>query len=118
MRTILVISQHPRELVKKLKCYQSITVDLGNILEYNSTNGRSVIFYLVNNVMDFNIRLKGIKFHMIIDDGTSDIYNDVANENRLKRWVNKFIDVVGTRYINNKNTNNIIEIVEKEMRDY
>lgn len=118
MRTILVISQHPRELVKRLKCYQSITVDLDNILEYNSTNGRSVIFYLVNNVMDFNIRLKGIKFHMIIDDGTSDIYNDATNTNRLKRWVNKFVDVVGTQYINNKNTNDIIEIVEKEMENY
>lgn len=118
MRTILVISQRPRELVKKLKCYQSITVDLGNILEYNSTNGRSVIFYLVNNAMDFNIRLKGIKFHMIIDDVTSDIYNDIANKNKLKRWVNKFVDVVGTRYINNKNTNDIIEIVEKEMENY
>lgn len=118
MRTILVISQHPRELVKKLKCYQSITVDLDNILEYNSTNGRSVIFYLVNNAMDFNIRLKGIKFHMIIDDGTSDIYNDATNTNRLKRWVNKFVDVVGTQYISNKNINNIIEIVEKEMENY
>lgn len=118
MRTILVISQHPRELVKKLKCYQSITVDLGNILEYNSTNGRSVIFYLVNNAMDFNIRLKGIKFHMIIDDDTSDIYNDIANKNKLKRWVNKFVDIVGAQYINNKNTNDIIEIVEKEMENY
>lgn len=118
MRTILVISQHPRELVKKLKCCQSITVDLGNILEYNSTNGRSVIFYLVNNAMDFNIRLKGIKFHMIIDDGTSDIYNDIANKNKLKRWVNKFVDIVGAQYINNKNTNDIIEIVEKEMENY
>lgn len=55
---------------------------------------------------------------MIIDDGTSDIYNDIANKNRLKRWVNKFVDVVGTRYINNKNTNDIIEIVEKEMENY
>ena len=55
---------------------------------------------------------------MIIDDGTSDIYNDAVNKNRLKRWVDKFIDVVGTRYISNKNTNNIIEIVEKEMEDY
>ena len=57
-------------------------------------------------------------FAKIILLGNESEIISIANKNKLKRWDNKFVDVVGTRYINNKNTNDIIEIVEKEMKDY